>query len=94
MEMRSRRSPAVVVTIGGAGGRGTFVAPMRQASQRVPLEPSALRAIAASIVGMLAVAIVSATPRSPYYPVLPDGLQASGPLRWSASPRRPISPRR
>ncbi len=33
---------------------------------------------------MFAVAIVSATPRSPYYPVLPEGLQAEGPLRWIA----------
>ena len=33
---------------------------------------------------MLAVAIMSATPRSPYYPVLPDGVQAQGPLRWVA----------
>jgi alpha-1,6-mannosyltransferase len=84
MEMRSRRSPAVVVATGDPGGRGTFVDTMRQAPQRVALAPSALRAIAASVVGMLAVAIVSATPRSPYYPVLPDGLQASGPLRWIA----------
>jgi alpha-1,6-mannosyltransferase len=57
---------------------------MRRPSDPVPLEPSALRAIAASLIGMLAVAIVSATPRSPYYPVLPEGVQASGPLRWIA----------
>jgi alpha-1,6-mannosyltransferase len=57
---------------------------MRRPSDPVPLEPSALRAIAASMIGMLAVAIVSATPRSPYYPVLPEGVQASGPLRWIA----------
>ena len=57
---------------------------MRRHSGPGPLEPSALRAITASLIGMLAVAIVSATPRSPYYPVLPDGVEASGPLRWIA----------
>src|SRR3954453_441136 len=51
---------------------------------RSALPPSALRATAASIVGMLAVAIVSSTPNSPYYPMLPDGVQAEGPLRGSA----------
>jgi alpha-1,6-mannosyltransferase len=84
MEIRSRRSPAVLVPLGTAGQRGTFVATMRRSSRTVALEPSALRAIAASLGGMLAVAIVSATPHSPYYPVLPDGLEASGPLRWIA----------
>jgi hypothetical protein len=49
-----------------------------------PLAPSALRAVLASTVGVLLVAIVSATPRSPYYPVLPDGVEAQGPLRWIA----------
>ena len=49
------------------------------------LAPSAVRAIAASIAGTLFVAIVSATPRSPYYPVLPDGVEAQGPLRWIAA---------
>jgi hypothetical protein len=33
---------------------------------------------------MLLVGIVSATPRSPYYPLLPDGVAAQGPLRWIA----------
>jgi len=33
---------------------------------------------------MLAVAIVSSTPNSPYYPILPDGVQVEGPLRWIA----------
>src|SRR3954471_3178706 len=51
---------------------------------RSALPPSALRATAASIVGMLAVAIVSSTPNSPYYPLLPEGVQAEGPLRWIA----------
>src|SRR4051794_41878803 len=51
---------------------------------RSALPPSAVRATAASVVGMLAVAIVSSTPNSPYYPILPDGVQAEGPLRWIA----------
>src|SRR3954463_12305837 len=51
---------------------------------RSALPPSAVRATAASVVGMLAVAIVSSTPDSPYYPILPDGVQAEGPLRWIA----------
>src|SRR3954451_17044969 len=51
---------------------------------RSALPPSALRATAASIVGMLAVALVSSTPNSPYYRMLPDGVQADGPLRWIA----------
>jgi alpha-1,6-mannosyltransferase len=83
MEIRLRRSPAVVLPYAANLPPGRFDAPMRR-STRAPLEPSALRAIAASMVGMLAVAIVSATPRSPYYPILPDGVQASGPLRWIA----------
>jgi hypothetical protein len=81
MEIRLRRSPAVVLP---RATRGTFDEPMRPHSGSAPLEPSALRAISASIAGMLAVAIVSATPRSPYYPVLPEGVEASGPLRWIA----------
>lgn len=50
----------------------------------LPRSASAVRAIAASTVGVLLVAIVSATPRSPYYPLLPDGVEAQGPLRWVA----------
>jgi alpha-1,6-mannosyltransferase len=33
---------------------------------------------------MLAVAVVSATPRSPFFAVLPEGYEPSGPLRWLA----------
>ena len=51
---------------------------------RSALPPSAVRATAASVAGMLAVAVVSSTPNSPYYPLLPDGVQAEGPLRWVA----------
>ena len=50
----------------------------------LPRSASAVRATVASTVGVLLVAIVSATPRSPYYPVLPDGVEAQGPLRWIA----------
>jgi len=57
---------------------------MRRPANPPRLDPTTIRAIAASIVGMLAVAIVSATPRSPFYPVLPDGDQVNGPLRWIA----------
>ena len=43
-----------------------------------------MRAVVASTLGVFLVAIVSATPRSPYYPLLPDGVEAQGPLRWIA----------
>jgi hypothetical protein len=46
------------------------------------LVPNAKRAVAASILGMFFVAIVSATPNSPFYPVLPTGMEAANPLRW------------
>jgi glycosyl transferase family 87 len=55
-----------------------------RAATRSALPPSAVRATAASVAGMLLVAIVSSTPNSPYYPILPDGVQAEGPLRWIA----------
>ncbi len=85
MEIRLRRSPGMVLPYPGQARYGRFDGPMRRITPRsVPLSPSALRAVAASIVGTLAVAIVSATPNSPYYPVLPDGVQAQGPLRWIA----------
>src|SRR5205085_7747251 len=44
----------------------------------------AVRATAASVAGMLLAPIMSPTPNSPYYPILPDGAQAEGPLRWIA----------
>jgi Glycosyltransferase family 87 len=55
-----------------------------QASVERPpsLVPNAKRAVAASIIGMVFVAIVSATPNSPFYPVLPTGMEAANPLRW------------
>jgi Glycosyltransferase family 87 len=58
-----------------------------QASLERPssLVPNAKRAVAASIIGMVFVAIVSATPNSPFYPVLPTGMEAANPLRWLSS---------
>jgi alpha-1,6-mannosyltransferase len=50
----------------------------------LPLERSTRRALWASIVSMLFVALVSATPRSPFHPRLPESVQAIGPLRWLA----------
>jgi hypothetical protein len=51
-------------------------------SRPQPLARSTKRAVAASVGGMLAVALVSATPNSPFSPVLPAGYEPSGPLRW------------
>jgi alpha-1,6-mannosyltransferase len=49
------------------------------------LEPNAKRAVAAWLLGMIFVALVSATPNSPFYPVLPSGMEAANPLRWLSS---------
>ena len=85
MEIPLRRSPSVVLPYRAGAPYGRFSAPMRTSSSRpLPLVPSAARAVVASVLGMLLVAIVSATPHSPYYPVLPAGVQAQGPLRWIA----------
>ena len=85
MEIRLRRSPAVLVPARASSASDRFATPVRLSSGRSePLAPSALRAVLASTFGVLLVAIVSATPRSPYYPVLPDGVEAQGPLRWIA----------
>ncbi len=35
-----------------------------------------------SVAGMVLVALVAATPRSPFPPVLPPGIEPSGPFRW------------
>src|SRR5262245_44340153 len=58
-----------------------------QASVERPsaLVPNAKRAVAASISGMVLVALVPATPNSPFYPVLPTGMEAANPLRWLSS---------
>ena len=84
MEIRLRRSPGMVFPDPGHAAYGRFDQPMRTTSTRPSLVPSAARAAVASVVGTLLVAIVSSTPRSPYYPVLPDGVAAQGPLRWIA----------
>ena len=41
-------------------------------------------ALSASAVSILFVALVAATPRSPFQPLLPADAQPSGPLRWLA----------
>ncbi len=85
MEIQLRRSPGMVLSTAGVRPYGRFSGPMRlQPTRSLPLSPSALRAVAASVFGMFLVAIVSATPRSPFYPVLPEGVEAQGPLRWIA----------
>jgi len=85
MEIRLLRSYDAVVPYRASGPSSRFAGSMRRSPRRSePLPSSAIRAIVASTFGVLLVAIVSATPRSPYYPVLPDGVQAEGPLRWVA----------
>ncbi len=84
MEIRLRRSPGMLMPIPGVADHGRFGPPMRTMSRRSPMPSSAARAVVASVTGTLLVAIVSSTPRSPYYPVLPDGVAAQGPLRWIA----------
>jgi alpha-1,6-mannosyltransferase len=42
------------------------------------------RAAWASTAGMLFVALVAATPRSPFFAILPDGYEPTGPFRWLA----------
>jgi hypothetical protein len=84
MEIRLRRSPGMLMPIPGVADQGRFGPPMRTMSRRSTMPSSAARAVVASVTGTLLVAIVSSTPRSPYYPVLPDGVAAQGPLRWIA----------
>ncbi len=84
MEIRLRRSPGMVFPYPGISAYGRFDQPMRTTSTRPSLVPSAARAAVASVVGTLLVALVASTPSSPYYPVLPDGVAAQGPLRWIA----------
>ena len=85
MEIRLRRFPGMVVPSRTSPASDRFGIPMRLSPRRSKqLPPSAIRAVAASTLGVFLVAIVSATPRSPYYPVLPDGVEAQGPLRWIA----------
>ena len=83
MEIRLRRAPGVVLPYVALSSYGRFDGRMRTSTRPI-LAPSAVRATVASVAGMLLVAIVSATPNSPFYPVLPDGVGAQGPLRWVA----------
>ena len=83
MEIRSRRAPGLVVQTLDRYGSGRFRPPVRITQEAPsPLVPNARRAVAASALGMFFVAIVSATPNSPFYPVLPLGMEAATPLRW------------
>jgi alpha-1,6-mannosyltransferase len=85
MEIELRRSPSMAGPYRGMSASGRFRPGMQTITSRSPsMVPSAARAAVASVTGTLLVAIVSATPRSPYYPVLPDGVAAQGPLRWIA----------
>jgi Glycosyltransferase family 87 len=83
VEIRSRRAPGLVVQTFDRFGSGRFRPPVR-ITEEAPstLVPNARRAVAASVLGMFFVAIVSATPNSPFYPVLPLGMEAATPLRW------------
>lgn len=86
MEIRSRRAPDLVVPMFVLPGSGRFRPAVALTQERsISLVPNAKRAIAASIIGMVFVAIVSATPNSPFYPVLPTGMEAANPLRWLSS---------
>lgn len=53
-----------------------------QASRAADLDPSTRRILWASGGAMLFVAVVAATPGSPFLAVLPVGYEPSGPLRW------------
>lgn len=48
----------------------------------MPLYRSTRRAVAASVLGMASVALVCATPGSPFTPTLPPGMQPFLPMRW------------
>jgi hypothetical protein len=83
VEIRSRRAPALVFHTFDLIGSDRFPPAVKVPRERpFSLVPNAKRAVAASIVGMVFVAIVSATPNSPFYPVLPTGMEAANPLRW------------
>jgi hypothetical protein len=83
VEIRSRRAPGFVIQTFDLLGSGRFRTTVQLTSERpYALVPNAKRAVAASILGMFFVAIVSATPNSPFYPVLPTGMEAANPLRW------------
>ena len=51
-------------------------------TRALPLAPSTKHAVTASVASMIFVALVCATPNSPFYPLLPIGMHAFGPLLW------------
>ena len=56
---------------------------MRTATARpLPLAPSTKRAVWASAITTLFVALVAATPRSPFHSVMPREFEPGGPFRW------------
>jgi alpha-1,6-mannosyltransferase len=83
VEIRSRRAPGFVIQTFDLLGSGRFGSTVQTPWERPSsLVPNAKRAVGASVIGMVFVAIVSATPNSPFYPVLPTGMEAANPLRW------------
>ncbi|HEY7477741.1 MAG TPA: glycosyltransferase 87 family protein [Actinomycetota bacterium] len=54
------------------------------AARSQPLVRTTRRAVRVSVGGMLLVALVAATPSSPFPPVLPRGMEPTGPFRWLA----------
>jgi alpha-1,6-mannosyltransferase len=58
--------------------------PQRPWYVRLPMQAAAVRRLApaASLGSMFLLALVAATPRSPFQPKLPAGAEPSGPLRW------------
>jgi hypothetical protein len=83
VEIRLRRAPGIVIETLDLPRSGRFQRSVQVSTHRsFPLTPKAKRAVAASVGGMLFVALVCATPNSPFYPLLPIGMQAADPLRW------------
>ncbi len=83
MEIRLRRAPGIVIEPFDLPSYGRFRPSVQVSTQRpFSLAPKAKRAVAASIGGMVFVALVCATPNSPFYPLLPIGMEAANPLRW------------
>src|SRR5437762_2438349 len=83
VEIPLRRPPGVLIETLDLQPYGRF-RPRLQVPTRRPysLAPKAMRAVAGSIGGMFFLALVCATPNSPFYPLLPIGMVAANPLRW------------
>ena len=83
MEIPLRRPPGVVIETLELQPYGRFRPRLQVPTQRpYSLAPKAKRAVAGPIGGMVFVALVCATPNSPFYPLLPIGMVAANPLRW------------